>query len=149
MDIWIITSDIPTLINLDTPSSNVNNSPVVIDKCKYVTYVCRVFRLAGTPVSSTYKTDRHHITEILLKVALKTLALTLACFIVEYIEMIIENIACCVLLVEGYSSTQWSSRVSPAWWTPMTSVVPWKSMRLLCNAKLTCVQLFHGQNKLH
>ena len=27
----------------------------------------------GTPVSSTNKTDRHHITEILLKVALNTI----------------------------------------------------------------------------
>jgi len=30
----------------------------------------------GTPVSSTNKTDRHDITEILLKVALNTIALT-------------------------------------------------------------------------
>ena len=32
----------------------------------------------GTPVSSTNKTDRHDITEILLKVALNTITLTLA-----------------------------------------------------------------------
>ena len=31
----------------------------------------------GTPVSSTNKTDRHGITEILLKVALNTITLTL------------------------------------------------------------------------
>ena len=31
----------------------------------------------GTPVSSTNKTDRHDITEILLKVALNTIAQTL------------------------------------------------------------------------
>jgi hypothetical protein len=31
----------------------------------------------GTPVSSTNKTDRHYITEILLKVALNTITLTL------------------------------------------------------------------------
>ena len=31
----------------------------------------------GTPVSSTNKTDRHDMTEILLKVALNTIALTL------------------------------------------------------------------------
>jgi hypothetical protein len=31
----------------------------------------------GTPVSSTNKTDRHDITEILLKVALNTIILTL------------------------------------------------------------------------
>jgi hypothetical protein len=32
----------------------------------------------GTPISSTNKTDRHNIAEILLKVALKTITLTLA-----------------------------------------------------------------------
>jgi len=32
---------------------------------------------SGTPVSSTNKTDHHDITEILLKVALKTITLTL------------------------------------------------------------------------
>ena len=31
----------------------------------------------GTPVSSTNKTDRHYITEILLKVELSTITLTL------------------------------------------------------------------------
>ena len=31
----------------------------------------------GIPVSSTNETDRHHITEILLKVALSTIILTL------------------------------------------------------------------------
>jgi len=33
--------------------------------------------LSGTPVSSTNKTDRHDITEILLKVALNTTTITL------------------------------------------------------------------------
>jgi hypothetical protein len=33
--------------------------------------------LSGTPVSSTNKTDRYDITEILLKVALNTITLTL------------------------------------------------------------------------
>jgi hypothetical protein len=33
--------------------------------------------LRGTPVSSTKKTDSHDVTEILLKVALNTIALTL------------------------------------------------------------------------
>ena len=33
----------------------------------------------GTPVSFTNKTDRHDITEILLKVALNTITLTLVC----------------------------------------------------------------------
>ena len=40
---------------------------------------------AGTPVSSTIKTDRHEITEILLKVVLNTITLTpipiINCFI--------------------------------------------------------------------
>ena len=31
----------------------------------------------GTPVSSTNKADRHNITEILLKISLNTLTLTL------------------------------------------------------------------------
>jgi hypothetical protein len=35
---------------------------------------------AGTPVSSTNKTDRHDLTEILLKVALNTINLTLTQF---------------------------------------------------------------------
>jgi hypothetical protein len=30
----------------------------------------------GTPISSTYETDRHDIAEILLKVALNTITLT-------------------------------------------------------------------------
>jgi hypothetical protein len=34
--------------------------------------------LLGTPVSSTNKTDRHDITEILLKVALNTITITLS-----------------------------------------------------------------------
>ena len=34
----------------------------------------------GTPVSSTNKTDRHNITEILLKVASNTITLTLTKF---------------------------------------------------------------------
>jgi len=39
--------------------------------------VCQWFS-PGTPVSSTNKTDRHGITEILLKVALITITLTLS-----------------------------------------------------------------------
>jgi hypothetical protein len=38
--------------------------------------VCRCL-VAGSPVSSTNKTYHHHITEIFLKVALKTITLTL------------------------------------------------------------------------
>jgi hypothetical protein len=37
----------------------------------------------GTPVSSTNKTDRHNITEILLKVVLNTIALTLPSCVVS------------------------------------------------------------------
>ena len=39
-------------------------------------YICQWFSL-GTPISSTNKTDRHDITEILLKVVLSTIPLTL------------------------------------------------------------------------
>ena len=39
--------------------------------------VCQWFS-PGPPVSSTNKTDRHGITEILLKVALNTITLTLS-----------------------------------------------------------------------
>ena len=37
--------------------------------------------LSGTPVSSPNKTDRHDITEVLLKVALNTITLTLTLFL--------------------------------------------------------------------
>jgi ABC-type Fe3+ transport system permease subunit len=40
-----------------------------------VTHIITVFS-SGTPVSSTNKTDRHDITEILLKVALNTITIT-------------------------------------------------------------------------
>ena len=36
---------------------------------------------SGTPVSSTNKTDRHDITEVLLKVALNTITLFLTLFL--------------------------------------------------------------------
>ena len=39
--------------------------------------VCGFLRVLGTPFSSTNKTNRHGITEILLKVALYTISLTL------------------------------------------------------------------------
>ena len=42
----------------------------------------------GTPVSSTDKTDRHDITEILLKVALNTITLTL-CSVHYYLNSIV------------------------------------------------------------
>ena len=49
----------------------------------------------GTPVSSTNKTDRHDITEILLKVALNTINLN----IIKYITFIMlgMNDSCCNL----------------------------------------------------
>ena len=45
-------------------------------------YVCQLFKAGlwfspDTPVSSTSKTDRHNITEILLKLTLNTITLTL------------------------------------------------------------------------
>jgi hypothetical protein len=40
----------------------------------------------GTPVSSTNKTDHHDISEILLKVALNTIALTLASIITKFLS---------------------------------------------------------------
>jgi len=40
-------------------------------------YVIKSVVFPGTPVSSTNKTDRHDIAEILLKVALHTIPLTL------------------------------------------------------------------------
>jgi hypothetical protein len=43
----------------------------------YVINLQQVGGSPGTPVSSTYKTDRHDITDILLKVALNIITLTL------------------------------------------------------------------------
>jgi len=40
----------------------------------------------GTPVSSTKKTDRHDITEILLKVALNTITLPLNYYFICYLS---------------------------------------------------------------
>jgi len=40
-------------------------------------YVIKFVSDLGFPVSSTYKSDGHNITEILLKVALNTITLTL------------------------------------------------------------------------
>ena len=44
----------------------------------------------GTPVSSTNKTDRHDITEILLKVAIKTITLTPTIMVSYHSEAAIE-----------------------------------------------------------
>jgi len=49
---------------------------ITIIACLRVHYAGRWFSV-GTPVSFTNKTDRHNITEILLKVALNTITLTL------------------------------------------------------------------------
>jgi hypothetical protein len=46
----------------------------------------------GTPVSSTNKTDSHNITEILLKVALNTITLTLVIKRITIGYVIIGNI---------------------------------------------------------
>jgi hypothetical protein len=43
---------------------------------KFVSDFQQVGGFAGTPLSSTNKTDRHDIAEILLKVALNTINLT-------------------------------------------------------------------------
>jgi hypothetical protein len=42
---------------------------------KFVSDLRRSLVFSGTAVSSTNKTDRHNITEILLKVALKTITI--------------------------------------------------------------------------
>jgi hypothetical protein len=41
----------------------------------------------GTPVSSTNKTDRHDIAEILLKVALNTITLTLYFYLFDIVDI--------------------------------------------------------------
>ena len=49
-----------------------NMASMFYDGCHYVLVTGRWFS-PGSPVSSTYKTDRHDIPEILLKVALNTI----------------------------------------------------------------------------
>jgi hypothetical protein len=44
---------------------------------KFVSDLLQVGGLLSTPISSNNKTDRHYIAEILLKVVLNTIALTL------------------------------------------------------------------------
>ena len=51
----------------------------------------------GSPVSSTYKTDRHDIAEILLKVALDTINQTKPINLWKYITM--QNVVCLVVLL--------------------------------------------------
>jgi hypothetical protein len=45
----------------------------------------RLVVFSGTPVSSTNKTDRHDITEILLKVTLNTIDLSLSTIVAKHI----------------------------------------------------------------
>jgi hypothetical protein len=55
--------------------------------------------IPGIPVSSTNKTDSHDITEILLKVVLNTIILTLKCKKVKYIDQS-DNSSWCVLSLD-------------------------------------------------
>jgi len=59
-----------------TTKHTLKHLPTICDKvCQWVA-VGRLFS-PGTPISSTNKTDRHDITEILLKVASKTINQTI------------------------------------------------------------------------
>jgi hypothetical protein len=49
-----------------------------VSKMETVRLVASRWVSVGTPVSPTYKTNSHDITEILLKVALNTIAINLA-----------------------------------------------------------------------
>jgi hypothetical protein len=63
---------------------------------KFVSDVRQVgFFFTGTPVSSTNKTDRHDITEILLKVALSTIiiTLTLIIFDINFIKTLLSSMS--------------------------------------------------------
>jgi len=55
-----------------------------------------------TPVSSTNKTDRHDITEILLKVALNTISHNITDIVTLYVNMLLKILQFCAgLLPEG------------------------------------------------
>jgi hypothetical protein len=63
-------------------TTNVVSSNPAHGEVYSIHYVCQKLSIGrwfstGTPVSSTYKTNRHDITEILLKVALNNIILTL------------------------------------------------------------------------
>jgi hypothetical protein len=51
----------------------------------------------GTPVSSTNKTDRHDITEILLKMALKTIGIHLVSYLfLAFLHLVLVNSGSCI-----------------------------------------------------
>ena len=58
-------------------SSNLTHGEMYSMQHYVIKFVSDLWFSPGTPVSSTNKTDRHNITEILLKVALNTITLTL------------------------------------------------------------------------
>jgi hypothetical protein len=65
----------------------------MIDSQPQVEKVCQLLALGrwfspGTPASSTTKTGRHDIAEILLKVALNTIKQTNICFIVVFVFIV-------------------------------------------------------------
>jgi len=64
---------------------------------------------SGTPVSSTNKTDRHDITEILLKVVLNTITLTLSLrfYIFIYIRQIVP-----VRFLNDFNCSKWQYHVT-------------------------------------
>jgi hypothetical protein len=77
-----------------------------------------------TPVSSTNKTDRHDIIEILLKVALNTITLTLTLILIlSTCNLFCVNLIKCLAV----------------------KVIGWLSL----NSKSGIFQIYHGENKLH
>ena len=63
-----------------------------------------------SPVSSTNKTDRHDIAEILLKVALNTIAITLFINWQMYIEWIIKQLFTSSTMNQGFLSKKNSNK---------------------------------------
>ena len=60
-------------ITMGVVSSNPAHGEVYSIQHYVIKCVSHLRHVSGTPVSSTNKTDRHYITEILLKVALNTI----------------------------------------------------------------------------
>ena len=81
----------------------------------------------GTPVSSTNKTDRHNITEILLKVALSTITLTLTLFYWSTRTFVFRNnirlcsAMCFVLLI--YSGTSLNRIMLNHFWKTRSKII--------------------------